>query len=230
MLTQRAELRIGNFNRRITVCSLKNRADTEDFVLFCSDGQSTEAFAREYFQAHSNETFWFVGADCSFEHRNAEYVVGRDKLRFDEHEQFFTMTLLDWTERTVGIKHNRERAAVFGYSCGGSFAASMGIRNPNKFGVVFAFSIAGRPIADFKLEPAACVADVKFYFRSGSTEPSGMQSYMTRLGQWLTRAGAQVDIRVDHGGHEFALWTNALNDSIEKAISNIVDSGKERHI
>ncbi len=221
MLTQRTKIRIGDSNRGVTVCSLKNRADPEDFVLFCSDGQSTEAFARQYFRACSNETVWFVGADCSIEHRNAEYVVGRDTLRFDEHELFFTQALLDWTKKTIGIKHNRERAAVFGYSCGGSFAVSMGIRNPDKYGVVFAFSIAGRPIADFELEPPARVADVKFYFRSGSREPGGMRSYMARPGKWLNRAGAHVDISVDHGGHDLALWTSTLNDLMEKAVPNV---------
>ena len=221
MLTQRAKIRLGDSSRGVTVCSLKNRADPEDFVLFCSDGQSTEAFAREYFRAYSNKSFWFVGADCSIKHRNAEYVIGRDTYRFDEHQLFFSQTLLDWTERTIGVKHHRERAAVFGYSCGGSFAASMGIRSPDKYGLVFAFSIAGRPVADFALEPSDGVADVKFYFRSGSREPVGMRSYMARLGNWLIRAGSYVDISVNHGGHEFAMWTTALNDAIEKAVSSV---------
>jgi enterochelin esterase-like enzyme len=97
----------------------------------------------------------------------------------------------------------------------------MGIRNPEKYGTIFAFSIAGRPIADFELEPSARVADVSFYFRSGSREPGGMRSYMARLAKWLTRAGSHVDISVNHGGHEFALWTNALSDSIEKAVPNV---------
>jgi enterochelin esterase-like enzyme len=216
MRTQRAKMKIGESYRGITICSLKDRADPKDFVLFCSDGQSTEAFASEYFRARSNNSLWFVGADCSNEHRNVEYVVGRDSPRFEEHELFFTQTLLEWTESTIGIHHDRDRAAVFGYSCGGAFAASMGIRNPEKYGAIFAFSIAGRPIADFEVEPSSSVADVNFYFRSGSREPGGMRSYMARLGKWLTRAGSHVDISVNPGGHEFALWSNALNDSIEK--------------
>jgi predicted esterase len=148
-------------------------------------------------------------------------VIGRDTCRFEEHELFFTQTLLNWTETSIGVKHHRERAAVFGYSCGGSFAASMGIRNPEKYGIVFAFSIAGRPVADFAQDASDGVADVKFYFRSGSREPGGMRSYMVRLGKWLTRAGADVDISVNPGGHDFALWTSALNESMNKAVSNV---------
>ena len=44
-----------------------------------------------------------------------------------------------------------------------------------------------------------------------------MRSYMKRLEKWLTDAGAHVDNFIDHGGHEFELWSNALNETLDLA-------------
>lgn len=220
MFRQRTQIRTGEFHRDVTVCSSQNLAGVDDFVLFCADGQNTEAFASEYFNIHPDDKIWFVGADSSAEHRNDEYVLGRDLSRFETHEQFFTEALLQFTETLIGLRHNRRRAAVFGYSCGGAFAASMGIRHPEKYGVIFAFSVAGTPVANLDGEAPSNVADVSFYFRSGSREPGSMRKYMARLGKWLNRGSAQVDIAVEAGGHEFPLWSQALNDALHSVVSS----------
>ena len=126
--------------RGVTVYSVKERSDPDDFILYCSDGQCTAFFAQQFYSFHPNAPVWFVGVNCSPNHRNAEYVIGRDDARFLIHESFFVDRLLGWTEKTIGIRHSRARAGVFGYSCGGAFAASMGIRHPGIYAAVFAFS------------------------------------------------------------------------------------------
>jgi len=205
--------------RQVTAFSLKPQADPNDCVIYCSDGQSTALFASEYYRRHRTDSLWFVGVDCSVSHRNAEYVIGRDDERFHAHESFFKTDVLSWVQDTLGIKHRRERSGVFGYSCGGAFAASMGIRHPDLYQSIFAFSIAGRPVTRWDHEPESSLKHSSFFLRSGSREPRGMRHYMTRLGKWLIQSGAQVDHLVESGGHEFALWSMALNGAISRAIN-----------
>lgn len=121
---------------------------------------------------------------------------------------------MDWATKLIGIKHARDRSAVFGYSCGHAFAASIGIRHPGVYGTILAFSIAGRPVTRFDTEPDSDLSDVGFYFRAGSREPKGMRSYMKRLENWLRSTDVQVNNRTLHGGHEFAVWSDGLNESI----------------
>ena len=200
--------------RGVTVYSVKERSDPDDFILYCSDGQCTAFFAQQFYSFHPNAPVWFVGVNCSPNHRNAEYVIGRDDARFLIHESFFVDRLLGWTEKTIGIRHSRARAGVFGYSCGGAFAASMGIRHPGIYAAVFAFSIAGRPIANFSQTPHSDISNVSFVLCSGSREPKGMQNYMQRMEKWLARFNAQVCNSVLPGAHELVTWSAALNATL----------------
>lgn len=217
IFSQQERLPLGASTRRIVLYSLKERGEPSDIVIYCSDGQNAGAFAHQFFNAFEDDCFWFVGVDCSPEHRNAEYVIGRDDCSFGMHEFFFVNTVVDWATKVIGIRHTRNQSAVFGYSCGGAFAASIGIRHPDVYGTIFAFSIAGRPVTNFEAQLELDLSNVAFYFRAGSREPKGMHSYMKRLQKWLLSASAQVNSRTLSGGHEFALWSMALNESIPLA-------------
>ncbi|QDV70862.1 Putative esterase [Rosistilla carotiformis] len=217
MLCRHERLPFDKSTRRVSLFSLKNRGEPDDVVVYCSDGQSIGAFAQQFFNAFGADCFWFVGVDCSTEHRNAEYVIGRDDSIFEMHECFFVNTVVDWATKAIGIQHSRGQSAVFGYSCGGAFAASIGIRHPDVYGTIFAFSIAGRPITNFDAKPEADLSELSFCFRSGSREPKGMRSYMKRLENWLRSADVQVNNKTLAGGHEFALWSAGLNESISAA-------------
>jgi enterochelin esterase-like enzyme len=217
IFSQQEKLPLGDFTRRVSLYSLKERGEPSDVVIYCPDGQNVGAFAHQFFNAFGADSFWFVGVDCSPEQRNAEYVLGRDDVSFGMHESFFVNTVVDWATKTIGIRHVRNRSAVFGYSCGGAFAASIGIRHPDVYGTIFAFSIAGRPITNFEARPESELSDVAFYFRAGSREPQGMHSYMKRLDKWLCTANVKVNSRTLAGGHDFALWSTALNESIPLA-------------
>lgn len=216
IFTQHERLPFADATRGVALYSLKECGEPGDIVVYCSDGQSTRAFAQQFYRA-SGAGIWFVGVDCSPEFRNAEYVIERDEGRFAVHELFFMTTVVDWAAKLIGIQHVRERAAVFGFSCGGAFAASIGIRHPEVYGAIFAFSIAGRPIMNFEAQPDSKLSDVRFYLRAGSREPKGMRTYMKRLANWLRSANAQVDSATLSGGHEFALWSNSLNECMRLA-------------
>lgn len=217
MLSRHEQLPLGNSTRRVSLFSLKERGEPDDIVVYCSDGQSVGAFAQQFFNAFGSDCFWFVGVDCSTKHRNAEYVIGQDDSSFGMHESFFVNTVVDWATKVIGIQHSMDQLAVFGYSCGGAFAASLGIRHPDVYGTIFAFSIAGRPITNFDVQPESGLSDVAFYFRAGSREPKGMRSYMKRLDKWLRSADVQVNNATLPGGHEFEFWSTALNESVSLA-------------
>ncbi len=146
IISQQERLPLGDSTRCVLLYSLKERGEPSDIVIYCSDGQNAGAFAHQFFNAFGANCFWFVGADCSPEHRNAECVIGRDDFSFGMHESFFVNTVVDWATKVIGIRHSRNRSAVFGYSCGGALAASIGIRHPDVYGTIFALSIA-YPIA-----------------------------------------------------------------------------------
>ena len=133
------------------------------------------------------QRLWFVGVDSCLFQRNAEYVIGRDEQRFTLHESFLIKTVWQWFEQEFGLTLTRHRAGVFGYSCGGSFAVSMGIRHPELFGTVLAFSVAGRPVSDFEHATVPDISYSAFYLRAGSRESKGMRSYMKRLQLWLSK-------------------------------------------
>ena len=217
MLSRYEQLPLGESTRRVTLFSLKECGDPDDIVIYCADGQSTGAFAQQFYSASRADYIWFVGVDCSSEHRNAEYVIGRDDSRFTIHESFFVDTVVDWATQAIGIEHSRDQSAVFGYSCGGAFAASMGIRRPDVFRTIFAFSIAGRPITNFEAQPESDLSDVAFYFRAGSLEPKGMHWYMGRLEKWLRAADVDINNETLAGGHDFAVWSPGLNQSVALA-------------
>ena len=219
MFQRYEQLPLANTTRGVTLCSMKHTAEPGDFVLYCSDGQCTSMFAQHFYQSVPQAAVWFVGVDSSPDHRNAEYVIGRDDERFRVHESFFVDILLRWTEQAIGKKQDRNRAGVFGFSCGGAFAASMGIRHPEKFGTVFAFSVAGRPIPSFGEPPQSDISRVTFYFRAGSREPGGMHKYMQRLERWLARGGAKTSNATIPGGHEFAVWSSALKATLPTALT-----------
>ncbi len=61
--------------------------------------------------------------------------------------------------------------------------------------------------------------DVTFFFRAGSAEFQGMHAYMRRLEQWLHSFNNEVDNRTLPGGHEFAVWSTALNETIPLAFA-----------
>lgn len=229
LFRQYDRLRFGNEHRRVHLYSLKERGRPGDIVIYCSDGQGAGAFALNFFNAYGLANFWFVGVDASSDCRNAEYVIDRDESRFAVHESFFVNIVVDWATAKIGIPHAREESVVFGYSCGGAFAASMGIRHPDVFRTIFAFSIAGRPVSRFDAQPNSVSPDIRFFMRAGSREPSGMHSYMKRLEDWLRSANAQTNNETLHGGHDFALWSRALNETILLAFAPPLETDEKNY-
>ena len=74
--------------------------------------------------------------------RGAEYL-GLGRPIFESHMRFFTDEVFTWLGKTLDLALPPARCIVSGFSNGGAFAIWAGIRRPDRFGHVLAFSVAG---------------------------------------------------------------------------------------
>ena len=135
--------------------------------------------------------------------RAQEYLMGENPERFQAHERFFVYEVSDWAEQTLGASNHREERAVFGFSNGGGFAVSMGVRHPEHYGTVLAFSLAmgsegwGTPKWSADIAP-------RHYLVAGTLE--SFQDTTARWAAKLTRIGVEHVHRERVCGHDFVLW------------------------
>jgi len=135
--------------------------------------------------------------------RVQEYLWGENQARFEAHERFFVYEVSDWAEQTVGASSNREARAVFGFSNGGAFAVSMGIRHPEHYGAVLAFSLGMGPDGWGTPQWTADIAP-RHYLVAGTLEP--FQEPTARWAAKLARMGVEHVHRERVCGHDPVLW------------------------
>ena len=208
-------------SRRVTTYSQKKVAEDNDFFIYCCDGQSTPFFAESLFHQPGFEQVWLIGVDNSPSQRNAEYVHSLGSPSFVQHETFFTGNVRSWAESITGIKHRPERTSVFGYSCGGAFAFSMGVRHPQLLRTTFAFSIAAWPLENPPPKPDAEMQSSVFYLRTGSREPGGMRATMKRLQKWLKPASPKINATSAPGGHDVVFWSSQFNQCVADTLTRL---------
>src|SRR5207245_1375598 len=97
--------------------------------------------------------------------RSAEYVPGLRPERFAAHEKFICDEVVPWAERELGASADRKDRALYGCSNGARFALEMGLRRPDLFGHVIAFSLAG---ARNFLPPPVPSTPAEFHFAAGT--------------------------------------------------------------
>jgi enterochelin esterase-like enzyme len=141
--------------------------------------------------------------DPSQDLRAQEYLLGENQERFEAHERFFVYEVSDWAEQTLGASSNREERAVFGYSNGGGFAVSMGIRHPERYGAVLAFSLGVGQDGWGTPEWTADTAP-RHYLVAGTLEP--FQETTARWAARLTRIGVEHVHCERVCGHDVVMW------------------------
>jgi enterochelin esterase-like enzyme len=188
-------------------------------VLYMTDGQSVESFARvlePLMQHHQSHPFAVIGehaaqntsASAAFDPqqdmRSREYLPGIDQTTFDRHVQFFVNELLPWASRTYGVSAQRAGRALFGFSSGAAFGLDMAVNHPELFAAVLPFS-AGKPM----LKPAPKPGLPHVYLAAGVLEPPF--AAVTRQSQDLLReAGAETEFTLYPSGHDILMWQLAL--------------------
>ncbi len=142
--------------------------------------------------------------------RAAEYLIGMGDPRFYAHEKFLLDDVIPWAEAEFGASTTREERAVFGFSNGAAFAITMGLRHPDTFGNVIAFSVAWLPfdIPNMQIAPPG-----RYYLEAGTLEPD----FKGMTQDWaanLRSLGADVTFHERVGGHDSTIWRAELPDAL----------------
>lgn len=197
-------------NREVVADFPEDPTTISKFV-FCADGLCVTSLVAGLRNQLKNHRIGLIGIHSSPTSRGQEYVEGRDDLRFRRHENFFVEVVRSWFEEQFRVSLTRENSVVFGYSCGGSFAVSMGMRHADVFGSVIALSIAGRPVRVDQCPPEGLdLTQSRFYLAAGESEVGSMKNYMKRLASWIRKCGGWSEYQLSPGGHEFAVWQREL--------------------
>lgn len=187
-------------------------------VVYMSDGDSVESYAHvvdPLIEAGDLTPFAIIGThsgvyrgegelsrdDVQRNVRALEYVPSLDPNRFSQHESFFTDEVLKWAEEKYSLPHSVKTRVVFGFSNGGSFSATMGIRHPNIYGYVIACAIAGDR---YDLSKAHRLTN-EFFLISGrwDTRFHGNVQYLHKV---LSQAKVKCRIVVRAAEHDGTMW------------------------
>jgi predicted esterase len=145
-------------------------------------------------------------------YRAKEYIVETDNQRFEAHERFFTDEVYRWAIDEFSLSPTFQSCGVFGFSNGGAFALSMGIRHRDKYGVVIAFSIAGGPDrideSEYARRPIA-----KHYLSAGTREKPICRTGRA-IAKLLAKHGVEHVSTERCAGHDFTMWESELPESI----------------
>ena len=180
-------------------------------IVFCTDGQTLAAFSQRIERDISNrelEELVLVGAHSS-PWRSQEYTLDQDDSRFRLHEQVFTEELPDWLHAEFGLTAERNRTGVFGFSHGGAFALTMASRHRALFGLVIAFSTAGK-FEEFQITQQTADPLPKFYLSAGTREKSLLKA-TRRLAKHLKQQKIEHVITERYAGHDFEYWETELS-------------------
>ncbi len=157
------------------------------------------------------------GAPPRMDPRALEYLWNYDTLnaRFLAHERFLLQEVVPWAESRHAAPSMRERRAVFGVSNGGGWAMQMGLRNPDRFAHVIAFSPGG--VRSGHMTPEMRFAPpVRFLVLTGTLEPAF--NPVARV--WAEQlAEKQLEHRVIDvvAGHDWVVWRDHFGEALQWA-------------
>ncbi len=132
--------------------------------------------------------------------RAEEYVLGINDRVYQKHERFFTETARVWAEATLNASRDRKERALMGYSRGAVFAGNTGIRKPDVYGHVMAFS----PGAELQID-RSYVTSARYYLLAGTLEEHFYQA-TERIYRALETEGIDVALKTRVAGHASTLW------------------------
>jgi len=150
--------------------------------------------------------------------RSAEYLIGfaPGDRKFLAHETFFLGEVIPWAEAHYNVPRVPERRAVGGYSNSAAFAIQMGLRHPDVFGRVIAFSPAGAAAAMPEIQK---VAHAQFFLLGGTLEPA-MHAKAVSWAKLLADHGVPQHLEEPVAGHDFLIWASTLPRALAWAFSN----------
>ena len=152
------------------------------------------------------------GDDPSADRRAQEYLPGFHPERFEAHRRFFVEEVPAWAEAELGVTANREGRSIFGVSNGAAFAAAMGVRHPERFGTVIAFSLGITGAA-----PAWAPGEARRHYLCAGSLEEGFERATRRWAEVVRAAGAEVLHWTRVSGHDPVPWDGELPKALEWA-------------
>lgn len=149
--------------------------------------------------------------------RNDEYIPGRHPARFEAHRAFFVEAVARWAESDHGAAKSRGQRSVFGVSSGATFALTMGLRHPERFGRVIAFSVGVVPVVPHRWSTAPVPTH---YLAAGKLEEGFRATTASWAGHVREAGGKCVHVEVV-SGHDYRMWEG---QSVEAMASPIPDA------
>jgi enterochelin esterase-like enzyme len=171
-------------------------------VVFAGDGQLISQWG-EFAAAAGVASTMIVGVHRLADEmqRLHEYSPGFDPERFAAHEAFFVGDVGGWARSRFGVDPPRERTAVFGVSAGGELALAIGLRRPDRYGVIFSASPGG----GYRPPPVFPDPLPRAYLVAGTQEPFFLENARRWAGA-LEDAGADVVMAEREGTHGGPFW------------------------
>jgi enterochelin esterase-like enzyme len=178
-------------------------------VVYLADGQTTAGFAAAIdplIVIGELPAVVLVGEHAALgddDPRSKEYLVSIDDERFAAHERFFVDELAAWARANFHVAADPARVAVFGFSSGASYAVALGVRHPDRYGIVLAFSHGwDRGFRDPEW-PGGTVP--RYYFVNGTLEEGFRQK--TRVWAGIIRQAGGDVVHVERvAGHDYLMW------------------------
>lgn len=176
--------------------------DPPEAIVFAGDGQLITQWGGLLEAAQAPSTM-IVGVHRLADEmlRLHEYSPSFDPERFAAHERFFVEEVGAWVRSRFGVRLPAERTAVCGVSASGELALALGLRHPERYGVIFSSSPGGgfRP-PDVMPRPLP-----RTYLVAGTQEPFFLEN-AARWADALRNAAAEVVMRERDAGHDDAMW------------------------
>ncbi len=143
--------------------------------------------------------------DPKLDVRACEYLEGFDQARFDAHLDWVIDRVLPEVARRYPVSLAREGLGVGGFSNGGAFAASAGLRRGDVFGMSLALSVGVPPEVGEDEEVRA-----RFYFAAGALEPRFLEHTGIARDR-VVEGGGHAVFETFVGGHDPEQWILALS-------------------
>lgn len=158
--------------------------------------------------------------DFTHDDRAREYLPIADPAYHARYLKFFVDELMPWAERKYRLSARRVDRAVLGWSNGGAFVESLGLRRPEAVGAVLAFSPAMPYAAVPTSIPDASVLP-RFRFSGGELEPPFLNIARGDAAA-LQKIGADAQVRAYWSGHDTLQWEQAMADYLPEMFTSRV--------
>jgi hypothetical protein len=195
-------------------------------LLVCADGDA--ATWRAGFLAAAGEPVALLGIssgaishrigetyayDVHTDRRARAYIERIDPPYFAAHMRYVVETVLPWAAERVDPALPR---IAFGVSNGAAWSASAGVRHPEVFAAVLAFSIGNAPGVPVPRDPPP------FALVAGRLEP-GFDRTTTSFACALRAQGGRVRLRRPVRGHDSGMWSDELVPSLRWALQRVLE-------